>query len=165
VGAWDSSSLSFRRILVVAVWFPYLRWFLLVIFNLPTTIAVRAVLAIIYPATAITMWTNLHCQLLSIEPSSAGCALADSQPSSQLQLISLLSRREGWSSASNGTIRPSTAVGLIWRNPNSASSPSNASTAAFPISKPLRRNRRMGARAQWPTRQVRLALHHQRRSH
>jgi hypothetical protein len=31
---------------------------------------------------------------------------------------------------------PSTAVGSIWRNPNSASSPPNALTAAFPTNKP-----------------------------
>jgi hypothetical protein len=40
---------------------PYLRWLLLVILNLPATIAVRAVVTIIYPTTAITMWTDLHC--------------------------------------------------------------------------------------------------------
>ena len=42
----------------------------LIILNLSSAIAVRAVLTIIYPATAITMWTNLHCQhlfMLSID--------------------------------------------------------------------------------------------------
>src|SRR4029077_9627911 len=39
---------------------------------------------------------------------------------------------DGWSSGSNGTIRRSTTVGLIWRNPNLASLPPNASTAALP---------------------------------
>jgi hypothetical protein len=47
--------------LVIRVWFAYRRWFLLIILNLSSAIAVRAVLAITYPATAITMWTNLHC--------------------------------------------------------------------------------------------------------
>jgi hypothetical protein len=47
--------------LVIMVWFPYRRGFLLVIFNLSSTIAVRTILAIIYPATAITTWTDLHC--------------------------------------------------------------------------------------------------------
>jgi hypothetical protein len=42
----------------------------------------------------------------------------------------------GWSSASNGITCPSTAVGLIWPNPNSAFWPLNASTAAFPTSRP-----------------------------
>jgi hypothetical protein len=51
--------------LVITVWFPYGRWFLLVILDLSATIAVRAVLTIIYPATAITAWANLHCHHLS----------------------------------------------------------------------------------------------------
>ena len=38
-------------------------------------------------------------------------------------------------SGSNGTIRRSTAVGLIWRNPNLASLPPNASTAALPTNR------------------------------
>jgi len=42
---------------------------------------------------------------------------------------------DGWSSGSNGTIRRSTAVGLIWRNPNLASLPPNASTAALPTNR------------------------------
>jgi hypothetical protein len=47
--------------LVITVWFPYMRWFLLVILNLSRTIAVRALLTrVIYPTTAITIWTNLH---------------------------------------------------------------------------------------------------------
>jgi hypothetical protein len=46
--------------LLITVWFPYRRRFLLVILNLPGAIAVGAVLAVIYPAAAITMWTNLH---------------------------------------------------------------------------------------------------------
>jgi hypothetical protein len=50
---------------LITVWFPYRRRFLLVILDLSTTIAVRAVLTVIYPATAITMWTNLHSQHLS----------------------------------------------------------------------------------------------------
>ena len=47
--------------LVITVWFPSRRWFLLVIFNLSSTIAFRAVLTVIYPATAITT----DCQPLS----------------------------------------------------------------------------------------------------
>ena len=47
--------------LVITVWFPYRRWFLLVILDLTGTVAVWAILTIIYPATAITTWTNLHC--------------------------------------------------------------------------------------------------------
>src|ERR1700738_4085215 len=39
------------------------------------------------------------------------------------------------SSASNGTTRQSTAVGSIWRSPNSASYPPSASTAASPTNK------------------------------
>jgi hypothetical protein len=50
--------------LVITVWFPYRRWFLLVILNLSATITVRAVLTIIYPATAVTTWASLHCQNL-----------------------------------------------------------------------------------------------------
>src|SRR4029077_15380237 len=53
-------------ILIVVVWLPYRRWLLLVILNFSSTIAVRAVLPIIYPATAITVWASVHCQLLSI---------------------------------------------------------------------------------------------------
>jgi len=45
-------------------------------------------------------------------------------------------KREAWSSALNGITRPSTAVGSIWRNPNSVSSPPSALTAAFPTNKP-----------------------------
>jgi hypothetical protein len=52
--------------LVIADWFPYRRRFLLVILNLPGAIAVGAVFTITYPATAITMWANLHRRLLSI---------------------------------------------------------------------------------------------------
>ena len=39
---------------------------------------------------------------------------------------------DGWSSASNGTTRQSTAVGSIWRNPNSASSPSQCLDRRIP---------------------------------
>ena len=42
----------------------------------------------------------------------------------------------GWSSASNGTTLQSTAVGLIWRSPTSASCRPSASTGGFPTSKP-----------------------------
>jgi len=43
---------------------------------------------------------------------------------------------DGWSNASNGTTRQSTAVGSIWRSPNSASYPLSASIAASPTNKP-----------------------------
>jgi hypothetical protein len=45
---------------IIRIWFPYRRWLLLVILNLSSTIAVRTVLTIIYPATAVATWTNLH---------------------------------------------------------------------------------------------------------
>ena len=45
-------------------------------------------------------------------------------------------RRAASSSGSNGTTRPSTAVGWTWPNPNSAFCPPSASIAAFPTSKP-----------------------------
>jgi hypothetical protein len=60
---------------LIAVWFPYWRRFLLVIFNLSGTIAVRAVFTIIYPTTAITMWTDLHCRLRYAGGLPAGCRL------------------------------------------------------------------------------------------
>jgi hypothetical protein len=51
--------------LAIVVGFPYVRWFLLVMLNLSRTIAVRALLIrVIYPTTAITTWTNLHCEHL-----------------------------------------------------------------------------------------------------
>jgi hypothetical protein len=50
--------------LIIAVWFPYRRWLLLVILNLSNPIAVGAVLTVIYPPTAIATWTNLHWQRL-----------------------------------------------------------------------------------------------------
>jgi hypothetical protein len=50
-----------------------------------------------------------------------------------------LPRLGAWSSVSNGITRPSTAVGLIWRNPSWASSQPNASIAEFPTSIPSSR--------------------------
>jgi len=47
-----------------------------------------------------------------------------------------LPRPGAWSNASNGTTRPSMAVGLIWRSPNSVSYRPSASIAASPTSKP-----------------------------
>src|SRR5262249_26523781 len=44
-------------------------------------------------------------------------------------------KQEGWSSASNGITRPSTAVGSTSPNPNLASSPLSVSIAASPINK------------------------------
>jgi hypothetical protein len=55
------ASSAVRSGLVITVGFSYRRWFLLVILNLSGTIAVRAVLTIIYPATAVTTLANLHC--------------------------------------------------------------------------------------------------------
>ena len=51
--------------------------------------------------------------------------------------LSRLPKPGGWSSGSNGTTRPNTAVGSIWPNPSLAFSPPNASTAASPTSRPL----------------------------
>jgi hypothetical protein len=45
-------------------------------------------------------------------------------------------RQGDWSSASNGTTRPSTALGSIWPNPNSAFYLASASTAASPTNRP-----------------------------
>ena len=51
-----------------SVWFPYRRWPLVVIVNLPGPIAFRAaVLVITHPPPAITMRTNLHCRLSASE--------------------------------------------------------------------------------------------------
>jgi hypothetical protein len=46
---------------------------------------------------------------------------------------------DGWSSASNGTTRLSTAVGSISRNPNSVSSPLSVSIAASQTNRPSSR--------------------------
>ena len=55
--------------LLIVVGLPYVRWFLLVVINLSRTIAVRALLIrVIYPTTAIAMWTYLHSQYLSWSP-------------------------------------------------------------------------------------------------
>ena len=74
-------------------------------------------------------------------------------------------KRDGWSSGSNGTIRRSPADGLIWQDPNLASLPPNASTAALPTKQTL-----IDEIAAWeptamsvtPSRTARL--HHQKRS-
>ena len=59
--------------LVIAVWFPYRRWPLVIIVNLPGPIAFRAaVLVITDPPPAITMRTNLHCRLLLVRPPQTG---------------------------------------------------------------------------------------------
>jgi hypothetical protein len=55
--------------LKVIRWFPYRRWPLVIIVNLPGPIAFwAAVLAITDPLPAITMRTNLHCRLLLVRP-------------------------------------------------------------------------------------------------
>ena len=51
----------------------------------------------------------------------------------------------GWSSASNGTTRQSTAAGSIWPSPNSAFYPPNASIAASPTNKPSSRKLPLGS--------------------
>jgi hypothetical protein len=51
--------------LLIGIRFPYRRWLLLIILNLSSTIAVRTVVTVTYPATAIATWANLHCQRLS----------------------------------------------------------------------------------------------------
>jgi hypothetical protein len=58
--------------LLILIWFPYRRWLLLVILNLSSTIAVGAVLSVIYPTTAITTWANLHCRHLHVEHPRSG---------------------------------------------------------------------------------------------
>jgi hypothetical protein len=58
----SSALFSYHRLVPVSA-------LVLVILNLPAAIAVRAVLTIIYPATAVTMWTNLHCQHLLFQSS------------------------------------------------------------------------------------------------
>src|SRR5258708_1195191 len=57
----------------------------------------------------------------------------------------------GWSSASNGTTLQSTAVGSIWRSPNSASYPPSASTAGFPTNKLSSRKSQPGSTTVIPT--------------
>jgi DDE superfamily endonuclease len=57
----------------------------------------------------------------------------------------------GWSSASNGTTPQSTAVGSIWRSPNSASYRPSASTAGFPIKQPSSRKSPPGSTTAMPT--------------
>jgi hypothetical protein len=57
----------------------------------------------------------------------------------------------GWSNASRGIIRPNTAVGSIWPNPNSPCSQINASTAAFPIHRCLSPKSRRGTKTATPT--------------
>jgi DDE superfamily endonuclease len=56
----------------------------------------------------------------------------------------------GWSNASNGTTRQSTAVGSIWRSPNSASYPLSASIAASPTNKPSSTKSPPGSRSEMP---------------
>ena len=57
----------------------------------------------------------------------------------------------GWSNASNGTTLQSTAVGSIWRSPNSASCRPNASTAASPTNKPSSTKLPLGRTTAMPT--------------
>jgi hypothetical protein len=47
--------------LFIGIRFPYRRWLRLVILDLSCTFAVRTVVTVAYPATAITTRTNLHC--------------------------------------------------------------------------------------------------------
>jgi hypothetical protein len=55
-----------------------------------------------------------------------------------------------WLSALNGITRPSTAVGLISQNPNSAFYPLNASTAASPTNRPSSTKSTPGIRSEMP---------------
>ena len=69
--------------------------------------------------------------------------------------------QEAWSSASRGTSRQSTAVGLTWRNPNLAFCRPNASPGASPTNKPSSTKSgkpRLGARPQRQSRHGQLAL-------
>ena len=56
----------------------------------------------------------------------------------------------GWSNASNGTTRQSTAVGSIWRSPNSASYRLSALIAASPTNKPSSTKSPPGSRSEMP---------------
>ena len=58
---------------------------------------------------------------------------------------------DGWSSASNGITRRNTAVGSIWRSPNSAFYRPSASTAAFPTNKPSSTKSPPGSKIATPT--------------
>ena len=61
------------------------------------------------------------------------------------------SRRAGaWSNASSGITRRSTAAGLIWRSPNSASYRPSALIAAFPTSKPSSTKSPPGSTSEMP---------------
>ena len=57
---------------------------------------------------------------------------------------------DGWSSASNGTTRLSTAVGSISRNPNSVSSPLSVSIAASQTNRPSSRKSPRGNTTEMP---------------
>src|SRR6185437_10715585 len=57
---------------------------------------------------------------------------------------------DGWSSASNGTTRLSTAVGSISRNPNSVSSPLSVSIAASQTNRPSSRKSPLGNTTEMP---------------
>jgi hypothetical protein len=57
----------------------------------------------------------------------------------------------GWSNASNGITPQSTAVGSIWRSPNSPSYRPNASTAASPTNKPSSTKSPLGSTTAMPT--------------
>jgi hypothetical protein len=61
---------------------------------------------------------------------------------------------DGWSSASDGTTLQSTAVGLIWRSPNSGCFRPSASTAGFPTNKPSSRKSPHGSKTAMPTTQT-----------
>ena len=51
--------------LFIRVRFSYRRGLLLVILDLSSAIAVRTVVTVTYPATAVATWANLHRQCLS----------------------------------------------------------------------------------------------------
>ena len=53
--------------LVITVWFPYRRWFLLVILNLSSTIAVRAVLTIISQPRPLQRGQTFIANALQVE--------------------------------------------------------------------------------------------------
>ena len=73
-----------------------------------------------------------------------------SQHSRHYTRLSRLPKRGGWLSASNGTTRPSTAVGLISQNPNSAFCPPNASTAASQTNRPSSTKSPPGSKSAMP---------------
>jgi hypothetical protein len=60
-------------------------------------------------------------------------------------------KQGGWPNGSNGTTRPSTAVGSIWQSPNSASFRPSASIGASQTNKPSPTKSQLGTMIEMPT--------------